>query len=144
MPNTIKRVAGFSVCVALVLVLIGCGHHGISGEYLSQNAGEVILLQVTQSGDHDLKGSLISTEYDRSGKLRHDSAAFTGSIDHNQFALNFGMGGPSGIIEGDTITLTTPATLFAPSQKLVLKRASQDAYDRAVKKMHQGAPKRTK
>lgn len=138
----IKRLFLVFMLTATALAMAGCGSNGISGEYLNQDADGVILLQVTQSGDHDLRGSMIATEYSRSGELVHDSATFTGSVNDRQLALIVNGGPESGIVEGDTITLTSPASIFAPAEKTVFKRASHAEYDQAVKDMQQEAPKR--
>lgn len=128
-------------CILLTATLAGCGSHGISGEYLRETPKEVDLLQITQKGAHDVHGSVIETDYTNNYQVEQSSTAFTGSVNDKQLALNMGLGGISGEVNGDTIALTEPGFLFSAPTKMVFKRSSQSAYDRIAARMKAQASK---
>ncbi len=140
----VRPIAAVLALVVAATLLAGCGPHGISGDYLAKDDGSVSLLQITQSGDHDLRGSIAVTGYNRDYSLDRGLFTFTGAVQDGQIAIaaRGGPGNLTGVVDGNSIKLETQASLLSAAQSVTFVRSSEAAYKSAVATMQVDAPKR--
>lgn len=82
---------------ALCLALTACGSRSISGMYVHSNETEVAALQLVGSEDGSITGSLQTASIQQNNELSSSNVPLTGAID------------------GDALTLATPAPMFGTS-----------------------------
>lgn len=83
--QTNRRLAASRVAVVgSTLFLTGCGDHSVSGAYISQTGNQASLLQITETPDHHLTGTLRHAALKNDGTVSFDSTNISGAVDgHN-------------------------------------------------------------
>ena len=100
--------------LACVLTLAGCSR-SVSGSYFSQNVLFAQLLQLTETPDKHLIGTIQTVTLQDNGSLERDTANVTGAVDGDTVAISIEAGflggsrNVSGKISGQTIDLIVPA-----------------------------------
>jgi hypothetical protein len=119
-----------------LLLLAGCSHT-ISGAYVAHGEGFVGMIQITQTSNGQLLGTLSYTVLKSNGSLDHDTIALTGAADGNSLTLVAKSPIPffpsltlSGTIDHGVITLTNPS---GTAQLFTTGRA--DDYQSAVQQL---------
>lgn len=102
-------------CVVVAVLLYGCAPHTISGAYIAHGQQFAELLQVTQSQDGQLLGTLNHTAVQPNGTIEQFALSISGTTDGHSLTLIGKVNEPlaiptnmSGTIEGDVITITQP------------------------------------
>lgn len=100
--------------VGAAFALTGCGQRSVSGFYIASGPSTVDLLQLTESKDGQLLGSLSEFGYKADGSLSQFSLSVTGTTDGHSITivakpngLPFGSMNISGTFDSNTIALIT-------------------------------------
>jgi hypothetical protein len=125
----------WSAAALVLAALVGCSltAHSISGAYIAPSTQSVELLQLTQSSDGQLLGSLQHYEIKADGTPLQQTLNVSGSVDGKSLTLIFKLNEPlsvaanvSGLVDSGVITLNWPAY----SERFVA--STPDAFQAAV------------
>jgi hypothetical protein len=76
-----------AACVVAAVITTDCSAHGASGTYIARGQGFVEMLQITQSQDGQLLGSMASTMLKHNGSLTQNSTNISGVVDGHALTL---------------------------------------------------------
>lgn len=109
-----NRHARFSVVLATCVLVGGCHSASVSGSYIGTTSDTADLLQLTESKDGQLLGSMSEFGYKADGSLNRLSLGVTGTTDGHSITivakpngLSIGSTTISGTVSGGTIVLTS-------------------------------------
>lgn len=109
-----NRRARWTIVLGVGLLVSGCHSASVSGSYIASSPTTVDLLQLTESKDGQLLGSLSEFGYKADGSLNRFSLGLTGTTDGHSITivakpngLSIGSMTISGTADGGTIALTT-------------------------------------
>ncbi|MFM0663322.1 hypothetical protein [Paraburkholderia sediminicola] len=128
--------------LATALFLGGCGDHSLSGTYVSHQASDAELMQLTQTPDHHLIGTIQKATLMNDGHVSTSTVNVSGVVDGDNLTLtlystplpigqNFG-----GTVTGNDLDLTVPSTGGSAQAKLShFDRGTVQDYDVTVAKL---------
>lgn len=130
------------VLASMMILLTGCQEKSISGFYISHESTRVELLQLTQTTDHHLVGTIQQAYLKPDGRVTTSAINVTGVVDGENITLTaFSSLRPIGQNFGGTVTssglsFTLPATHDSPQTRAShFDHGSPSDYDAAVSKL---------